>query len=134
MAILEENLKAFLLTDSTIKSIVGPRVAYNHIPQADEVPYIWFQQSGSVDDDGIGDTAGSPTRVQYALECWEREPYRAKVLGKRVQDILNKHRGAFGDTTVQAVFAPSQNDDYVPKAIPADEGFHGCFLNVEVIP
>jgi hypothetical protein len=132
--LLEENLKSFLLADDTVKGIVGSRVAYNHLPQASDVPYVWFQQSGSIDDDGIGDAAGAPTRFQYDVECWSERPFQAKQLSSRVQAILNKYRGTFGDTTVQAIFAPSQNDQYVPKAVPADEGFHGSFLSLEIVP
>ena len=135
MATLEENLRTFLLADSTVSSIVGGRVAYNHVPQADDVPYVFFQMSGTVDDDGIGDSAGAPTRFQYDVECWADDPYTAKRLGLQVQTILNKYRGTLGNQTVQAVFAQSASDGYTPKAIPADEGFHGVFLSpVEVIP
>lgn len=133
-ATLEENLAAFLKADTTLKNTVGGRVAYNHVPQLDEIPYIFFQQTGTTDDSGIGDSAGLPTRFQYTIECWDDDCLRAKATGRRAQQILNKYRGAFGDTTVQAIFADTQNDDYQPRGIMDDEGFHGAFLNVEVVP
>lgn len=133
--ILEENLRQFIVADATVSGIVGDRVSYNHVPQADDVPYVFFQLSGTVDDDGIGDAAGAPTRFQYDLECWAADPFTARTLGLRVQAILNKYTGTLGDQTVQAIFAQSANDNYVPKAVPADEGYHGAFLSpVEVIP
>lgn len=131
---IDENLRTLLLADSVVAGIVGDRVSYNHIPQAASIPYIFFQQSGSVDDSGIGDAAGLPTRFQYAIECWHDKPFESKTLGRRVQEILNKYRGVFGDTTIQAIFAESQDDNYVPRGIMDDSGFHGSFLNVEVVP
>jgi hypothetical protein len=133
-ATMEENLSALILADATIKSAIGTRLAYNHVPQLDQIPYGFFQQSGTSDDDGIGDSAGLPTRFQYALEFWDTDVLRAKQTGRRAQQILHKYRGAFGDSTVQAIFAESQNDDYTPRGIMDDSGFHGCFLNLEVIP
>lgn len=134
MATLEENLKTFLQADTTVKEIVGNRISYNHVPQSSDTPYIFFQQTGTTDDDGIGDSPGAPTRYQYALECWDRDVLRAKRLGLRVQTILNKYIGAIGDQTVQAIYAPTQDDNYVARGILDDEGFHGAFLNVEVVP
>lgn len=132
-ATIEENLAALLLADTTIKTAVGSRVAYNHVPQLDDMPYIFFQQSGSSDDSGIGDAAGLPTRFQYALECWDTSALTAKALGRRVQQYLHKYRGTFGDTTVQGIFAESQDDNYVPRGVMDDSGFHGAFINVEIV-
>lgn len=132
-ATMEENLRTLLLSDDTIKNAVGARVSYNHVPQADDLPYIFFEQSGSTDDTALGDSSGLPTRLQYALEVWGDKAFSAKSLGRRVQQYLHKYRGAFGDSTVQGIFAESQDDNYVPRGIMDDEGFHGSFLNVEVV-
>lgn len=132
--ILEENLKAFLEADSQLRELVGNRVAYNHVPQTSKIPYVYFQQTGSSDDSGIGDDAGLPTRFQFTIECWHNTSFGAKTLGRRVHQILNKYRGALGDQSVQAIFAESQSDDYVPRGIMNDNGFHGSFLAAEVVP
>jgi hypothetical protein len=133
-ATMEENLSAFILSDDTIKKAISSRLAYNHVPQLDQIPYGFFQQSGNTDDAALDDSAGAPTRYQYALEFWDMDPLRVKRTGLRAQQILNKYRGTFGDSTVQGIFAESQNDDYQPRGIMDDEGFHGCFLTLEVIP
>lgn len=134
MATMEENLASLILSDTTLKSAIGSRLAYNHVPQTSQIPYGFFQQTGTVDDDGIGDAAGLPTRFQYSLEFWDTDALRAKSTGRRAQQLLHKYRGAFGDSSVQAIFAASQDDNYVPRGINDDNGFHGSFLNLEVIP
>jgi hypothetical protein len=58
----------------------------------------------------------------------------ARIGALRVQSILNKYKGAFGDATVQGIFAESQSEDYVPRGDGSDRGFHGNFLAVEVVP
>jgi hypothetical protein len=132
-ATIEENLSALILSDTTLKNAIGSRLAYNHVPQLDDIPYGFFQQNGSTDDSGIGDAAGLPTRFLYALEFWDTDALRVKATGRRAQQLLHKYRGTFGDTTVQAIFAESQDDNYEPRGIMDDSGFHGSFLNVEIV-
>jgi hypothetical protein len=131
---MEENLATLVLGDSTLSNAIGSRLAYNHVPQTDQIPYGFFQQTGTVDDSGIGDSAGLPTRFQYTLEFWDTDALRAKATGRRAQQLLNKYRGTFGDSTVQAIYADSQDDNYTPRGIMNDSGFHGSFLSLEVVP
>jgi hypothetical protein len=128
----EENLRTFMLSDS-IKAVVGARVSYNKVPQDKDAPYIFFQQQGAEDDVALDDSAGTPTRPRYAIELWDHTPAGAIALKNLVQARLNKHRGAFGDTTVKGIFASDADDEYVPNGAGDDDGLHGTALFAEVV-
>jgi hypothetical protein len=129
----EEHLRKFLLADSSIAGAVGSRVSFNVVPQDKDVPYIFFQQEGSTDDAALDDSAGTPTRPRYALECWADKPSDAISLKNLLQAKLHKHRGTFGDTTVKGIFAEDVDDEYVPMGNGSDDGLHGCHLFAEVV-
>jgi hypothetical protein len=128
----EKNLKDFLLASDSIKAAVKA-VSYNHVPQDKDTPYIFFQQSGATDDIALDDSAGTPTRPRYAVECWASNPPDAITLKNLVQARLHKHRGAFGDTTVKGIFAEDVDDEYVPMGNGSDDGLHGAALFAEVV-
>lgn len=134
MATTEENLAAFLLADTAIAAAVGANgIAYNHVPQDDEAPYIFFQQQGADDDVALNDSAGVPTRARYAIECWARTPREAVSLKNVVHPRLHKHRGTFGASTVKGIFAADVDDNYVPNGAGDDSGLHGSFFVAEVV-
>jgi hypothetical protein len=128
----EKNLKDFLLASDSIKAVVKA-VSYNHVPQDKDTPYIFFQQSGATDDIALDDSAGTPTRPRYAVECWADNPPDAISLKNLVQARLHKHRGTFGDTTVKGIFAEDVDDEYVPMGNGSDDGLHGAALFAEVV-
>lgn len=132
MTTTEEHMRKFLLADSGIAGVVKA-VSYNSVPQDKDVPYIFFQQSGAEDDIALGDSAGVPTRPAYDVEIWDSTPYGAIALKNLVHARLNRHRGTFGDTTVQAIFCASVDDEFIPNGGGDERGLHGSFFRAEVV-
>jgi hypothetical protein len=133
MTTTEEHMRKFLLADTGIAAAVGPRVAYNNVPQTKGTPYIFFQQTGAVDDIAMDDSAGTPTRPQYTIECVDAKPLDAINLKNLVHARLHKHRGTFGDTTVKGIFAADVADNYTPNGLGEDAGLHWAALIAEVV-
>jgi hypothetical protein len=133
MATTEENLRTFLLAGTGIAAAVGDRIAFNSIPQGKGTPRIFFQQSGSVDDTAMDDSAGAPTRPQFTIEVYDSKPEGAVAVKKLVQNCLHKHRGTFGDTTVKGIFAADVADNYTPNGLGEDAGLHWAALIAEVV-
>lgn len=133
MATTEENLRTFLLSDTNIAALVGPRVAYNNLAQTKPNPRIFFQQTGAVDDVAMDDSAGVPTRPQYTIEAIDDTPEGAIVLKNLVHAKVNKHRGTFGDTTVKGIFAADVADNYAPNGLGEDGGQHYAAFVAEVV-
>lgn len=132
MTTTEANLRAFLLANADIKAAVKA-VSYNIVPQSKDTPYIFFQQSGAADDIALTDSAGTPTRPRYAIEVWDTRPADAITLKNLVQARLHRHRGTFGDTTVQAIFAEDVDDEYIANGNGDHEGLHGSAFFAEVV-
>jgi hypothetical protein len=129
----EENLATFVMSNSSIKTATGGRIAYNHVPQDDETPYIFFQQQGADNDVALDDLQTTPNRPRYAIECWADNPADAIALKNLIQPHLNCYRGTFGDTTVKGIFAKDADDEYVPNGAGDDDGLHGVALIAEVV-
>lgn len=135
MAAIDENMRTFLLAQSSVHSAVNERVHQNHVPQEGppDPPYIYYAITGTADDAAIDDSAGGPTRYFFGVECWGTTVKESRDLATNVQAALNKHRGTFGDTTVKGVFAADAADDYEPRGHSGDEGLHVSALAVEVV-
>lgn len=133
MATTPENLRTFLLADSSIANEVGSRIAYNIVPEDKGSPYIFFQQSGATDDIALDDSAGAPNRPQFVVECYAETPSRAIVIKNLVHARLHKYRGTFGDTTTRGIFAEDVSDAYIRNGDGGDEGLHASTINVEIV-
>lgn len=133
MATLEENLRTFLLADTTLKQLVGTRVYVNDLPQGKD-DFAFLYQSGSADEAALDDSAGAPFRYRFVLECVSTSQGRMRSISNRAQAILNKHRGGLGDDNVQAIFAAEMDDDYVPRSVADTSAYKFASLQVEVVP
>jgi hypothetical protein len=139
MADIATRLRTFLLGSDAITSIVGQRVHQSHVPHLDPdkpVPaYIWFGRTTTRDERQLAGAAGEAEfSTMFSLECFSEDLDEAQRLGAAVKSRLNNYQGAFGDSTVQGIFVEDQNDDYIPRSIPADVGAELTAFSVEVIP
>lgn len=133
MATLAQNLRAVLIGDTTLKEYVGARVHDSYAPDPDRGYFIAYAQTGNVDDMALDDSAGQPTRTQFAVEIHGDDLGVVGTIAERCQAILHKMRGTFGDTTVKGVFAESMSKDYIPKAVQGDQVRSWMALAVEVV-
>lgn len=133
MPTTEENLVRFLLADSTVTAKVGNRVDFNHVPESDGTPYIFFQQQGASDSPALDDTARTPYRPRYAIECWAVTPADAVELKNILQGKLHLYHGTFGSGTVQGIFAEDVSDEYEYAGDGSDNGYYGVALSAEVV-
>lgn len=134
MAVLEENLRTWLMADATIASYIGSRVFDSQLAN-DEGDFIFFQLAETGYEDALDDSSGGlPFRRVYDVECWSDDLARSRVLGQRVQSYAHLYTGTFGDTTVKRIFAANQDEEYQPKGDGSGSCFHSTNLRLEVIP
>ncbi len=135
MADVAQNLRAFLLADSQIASLVGANVHQNHVPEDRPTPYVWFRQAG-VHYEGTTDAepGAPPDDYLVDLECVSDDLDEAADLAALVRERLAFYRGPFGDSTVQAVLVEDHEDDYLPRNEDADAGYHAATLRAVVTP
>lgn len=117
MATVDEDLKAYIQTDSSVKAKVGTRIHENLVPPTPVVPFIWFVRTGEETFDCLGDAQGTaPNIVRFSLECVGRNTKEAiaiaALIKARCHKVLN---GTMGSRTA-TLFCENQSEDYEPKA------------------
>jgi hypothetical protein len=141
---VSQNLRLFLQSDTTIAKKVGLRIHQNHVPMVkiNGVPtidmrgeYLWFGRDSAESERALDDAVGeAPFRYFYDVEVVGRTPTGAESLADAVFARCDSYTGAFGDTTVRAIFVTKQNADYVPRNVGGDTGMHVETMRLEVIP
>jgi hypothetical protein len=133
---IDENLRAYLAADSTVRKLVGGRIHENHVPQPYVGDYIWFAFAGGESERTLSGDSAALFRVRFDLECIARSISQARRIAAAVFAALEGYaRGAtFGDTTLQGIFVEEQPDEYLPRGVLADSGLHVASKSVEVVP
>lgn len=128
-----EDLRAFVLSDSSVSRKSGSRMHQGNVPASTPPPYIFFSLSDHSSEVALDDSAGlDPFTRTYDVECWGQTIGEAESLEEVVTNRLNLHRGAFGNGTVQCITVTGQPQDYIPKGIGDGRGYHGANLLVEI--
>ncbi len=136
MADVAENLRAWLLDDSTIDTQVGStRVGQLRSLQEWSYPRITFFRTGTEDelktlDSPVGE---APFRNFFDIECASEDVDAAADLAERIKTIGNNYSGSFGDMTVNTLLIEDHNDDYIPKGVYDDAAVFVSSLAVQVI-
>lgn len=100
---MEEDLRALILGDASVSSLVGTRVSWAERPQGGALPAIvlWVI-SQPVAYNLQGAQALTQTRVQ--ADCWGATYAGAKGAAQALSRLLSGYEGEQGDTLFQGVF------------------------------
>lgn len=94
---IEADLRAYLIAQPAITSLVGTRVYPMTLPQGAVFPAITYQRVGGAPEfshDGGSDVA----RARMQLDCWSTTYGDAASLGLAVKQALSGYRGPMGAT------------------------------------
>ncbi len=132
MSDLGKQLRSFLLADSAISSVVGEKVIEDRIPELDETPYVWFQQSGEEASDALNCEYIEST--SYSIEVFSDTIEQTRTLTQAVKDRIREVIRTTSQFEGDVEFAEitSADDDYIPKSVDADDGTHIGALFVEL--
>lgn len=133
MSVIAEDIRAFLLADANISSDVGgARIEQNKQIEKYEGMFIWYARSGNGQERSLDDAAGAAHfRELFDLDVVGLDVAAVDALGKRIRD-KDATRGTFGAGTIQGLFVTDQADDYIPRAVGADDGFHIASMQLEI--
>lgn len=134
MADTAQNLRAYLLADTTLRGLVA-NVHELQVPQTgDTQDYIWFSQNGKVYDEATDDAAGvSPRSIMFDCECCSRNLGQSIKIADAVRGLF-PYRGAFGDQTIKGGFINDQSEDYIPINDMGETGINVQSLQIEICP
>jgi hypothetical protein len=123
----------FLRANSSIAAKVGQRVYHRHVPEGSAFPFIYLYRQSFRHERCLGESGDPAFSHTYAVEVVSDDDTEADDVATLVR-ALDGSSGTFGGRTIQGLFVEEQNDDYEPKAIGSDEGYHIPALSVEVVP
>ena len=113
MADLDENLRTFLLADSTLSAITNS-VHINRVPDNKRNPYVWIQTTDR-DSDLCLDGASGPALTTFDIEATSTELDKAKDMQTAIRNRLQGYTGSFGDQAVAFVRIDSIDDSYISR-------------------
>lgn len=133
MASVGVDFCKFLKANASIAAKVGQHVYHRHIPQPSPAKFIYLVRSGYRDERCLGESGDPAFSHTYAVEVIAENPDEADAIADLVR-ALDGTSGTFGGRTIQGIFINDQNDDYEPKAVGGDLGWHIPALSAEVVP
>lgn len=134
MPSIAEDLRAWLLSDESLKALIGDQgVHQNILPEDVHDPALWFARARVGREDALDEAAGgSPFSESFDVEAIGLDIDQVEDVAEILR-AKHCHRGAFGDGSVQGVFVRDHNDDYIPRGLMADEGNHVAALEFEIV-
>jgi len=112
---IEYQVRAFLLADADVASVVGTRVFPAPAPQNTAAPFVTLQRVSTervYSDDGYSKLCGPLLQI----DCWSDAPeyagsyLEAKKAAQAVRHALNGFRGMMGPLRVQETTIETEHD------------------------
>ena len=102
---IEQAIKIFLLTKTSITNLVGQRLDYGVLPQGPTYPYLTFFRINKNNEHDI-----DKADVYFQFDSWANTYIGAVELADEVRKALQREKGIFsGISIIQGVY---QNEDY----------------------
>ncbi len=129
---LDASLRAKLLTLAH-----GAPVQQNYANEDDPEPRVWYQrQTGHTPMDLAGKQVWI-RETTYAVEVNALDPdvgaAIAEAIAAEFPAGMNGFRGVIGDTLVLGCFVEDASDEYVPRGLDVDDGFHVFAFNLRIM-
>ena len=133
MSTIGTDIRTWLIADAAITAVVGARVFENKINQGnDDNVCIWFARATTSGEDALDDDSGTkPFRQIFDLEVISKDIADTNT----VADLITAkrlHRGTFGVGKVQGVFIDDHSDDYIPRGVNSDDGWHIAAFQLDI--
>lgn len=90
---MEEDLRALLLGRAAVTDFAGDRIVFGRLPQGSLMPGVRMTVISDVDEYYLDGPAGL-TRSRVQVDCFAATYRAAKLLSRRVRDVLSGHTDA----------------------------------------
>ena len=128
-----EDLRTYLLADSSVAAIIGTRCYEGEVDESATLPFVWLRRRGVEYLGILGEVEGVPYREWFDCECVADGVDAALDLADAARARLQGTSGTLGSTVYQWVAVTDQEDDYIPRQQAADERLTIASLNLEII-
>jgi len=116
---MEEALVAFLLANTGVAALVGPRIHWVRLPQGLATPHVRLTLiSGGLNYHYSGPDSVQGVRVQ--VDCFGDTYAAAKGVARAIETALSGFRGVMGSRFVDGTFLVGARDLLFEDDTPAD--------------
>lgn len=134
VADIDENLRTFLLADSTLSAITNS-IHINRVPENKTNPYVWIQTTDQEADLCIGGES-APQTTSFDIEATSTDLNKTKDMQAAIRSALHGYSGTFGTQTVAFIRIDSIDDSYISRQQFGDlESLHVgalvCFIGTD---
>lgn len=110
---IRADLRSYLLSKSSITTLVGSRIYPQEAPQGAVYPRIIYQETGGERDRTL-DGANRLTKTSFDLTAQSQDGDNAKAISDALANVLDVYQGQMARTTVQGVFVTANSDNLIP--------------------
>ena len=96
---ITQDVRTYLLTQSTVTALVGTRIYYDHLPQRATLPALVVNLITSVSQREV-DAASGTARARVQVDCYAATYAASASLGELVRKVTEQYTGTMGSTTV----------------------------------
>ncbi len=106
-------------------------VSENYVSEDKGQPRVWWQRSTSNVELLLSGQL-SLVDTNYNVEVFGSDIDATASIADALKSSLHGFRGQMGDSFVLGMFVTDHSDEYLPRNIDTDDGFHGFSFAVQV--
>lgn len=128
---LGDDLRTYLLTKTSVTTLVGVRIYPQVLPKGAVYPAITYARLGGERTRSLEGANGQVmTTVQFS--CWSESWDQSEVVAEALRNVLECFQGTFDTTTVQGVFVEPPNDLDIPPVAADDLTVHQVMVQADI--
>lgn len=120
---IEDGLRAYLLTIPAITNVVGTRIRPDKIHQSDVLPIILYEvteEESATDLDGDGGFC----MAKFTISCQAETRSVARGLAEEIRLALQGYEGPAGNETIDAAIVGKLRSGFVDAEEDSEKGFY----------
>jgi hypothetical protein len=110
----------------------GAPVQQNYESEDKTQPRVYWQRR-EANTDLFNNGASAISTTDYVVEVAGLDPDATATIADNIKTTSNGVLGVIGGTRVLMMAVHDATDDYIPKSMDADEGFHVYSFTVELL-
>lgn len=117
-----------------LTSLAGSAPVQQNYSSVDKTePRVWYQRRTGNTDLLLSGAGATITEAVYEIEVNALDPDAGAALSDTITTAMNGFRGTMGGSHVLGVFVEDAADDYQPRGLDLDDGYHVFAANLRVI-
>lgn len=118
---------------SKLASLTTAPVQQNYAHMAMVQPRVWYQREFEESPPLLSGIESGIREVRYTIEVNALDPDEGYAIAVEIQNRMQTFRGVMYGTLILGVFVEAASDDYVPRGLDLDDGFHVFVFTLRIL-